>query len=501
MPTRDRRTRGTRAWMTVAVLLVLTMPSSASAAVLHDNGGLAPAPNSKSGVDAPFLSFWSEVQNDTGDLATSNSPAGYGANPGQQHLADDFSVPAGQTWMIENVEIFAYVTNAPATPSPVTAAALRIWRGRPGDPGSVAVFGDTSTSRLSSSTDTSLFRIFNSIVPPATAPGTTRKIWRNTLVTAPPLVLSPDTYWIQWVTQATAPAFHPSVTVGGTRGLTGWNARQLTLADGLWADVVDEGRPDTAPDVPQDFPFKVNGTIVAPPPPSLTATEPASPADNNSPKVKGSAAAGSEIKLYTSADCSGSPAASGSAADLAGPGIPVSVADNSTNAFRATATDTASTLSECSDAVGYQEITGSGTSPDSTPPSTDGLKGPKRINRGRLATFRFSSSEAGSTFRCRLDKTPYKACSSPRKVKTGKLDPKRKHSFRVYAIDPSGNVDASPAKRAFESTRSNRYAEAPFSPRGLLLLKEPRLRARSINVAPATARRRPWPGDRARARR
>ncbi|HEX3243537.1 MAG TPA: N,N-dimethylformamidase beta subunit family domain-containing protein, partial [Solirubrobacterales bacterium] len=51
-----------------------------------------------------------------------------------------------------------------------------------------------------------------------------------------------------------------------------------------------------------------------PPAPSLTSTVPASPANQNSPKVLGSAAAGSQVSIYTSSDCSGAPLATGSAA-------------------------------------------------------------------------------------------------------------------------------------------------------------------------------------------
>src|SRR6185503_12603432 len=53
-----------------------------------------------------------------------------------------------------------------------------------------------------------------------------------------------------------------------------------------------------------------------PPPPSLSSTVPASPANQNSPKVLGSAAAGSQVSIYTSSDCSGAPLATGSAAEL-----------------------------------------------------------------------------------------------------------------------------------------------------------------------------------------
>jgi hypothetical protein len=87
---------------------------------------------------------------------------------------------------------------------------------------------------------------------------------------------------------------------------------------------------------------------IAPAPPSLTATVPASPANDNSPRIKGVAETDSTVRLYTTLDCSGSPAATGSAADFASPGLPVSVADNTSTSFYATTTDKAGNASGCS---------------------------------------------------------------------------------------------------------------------------------------------------------
>lgn len=84
---------------------------------------------------------------------------------------------------------------------------------------------------------------------------------------------------------------------------------------------------------------------------------------------------------------------------------------------------------------------------DGTPPKTKLLKGaPDRIRRD-TATFKFSASEPGSSFRCRLDERDWRGCSSPKEVKNLKSG---KHEFRVRAIDTAGNRDPSPAKDRFE---------------------------------------------------
>ena len=87
--------------------------------------------------------------------------------------------------------------------------------------------------------------------------------------------------------------------------------------------------------------------------PTGLATNPASTGNNNSPKVSGSAEAGSTVKLYTNSACTGAIAGLGSAATFAGPGITVSVADDSTTTFYATATDAAGNVSDCSTAFGH----------------------------------------------------------------------------------------------------------------------------------------------------
>jgi hypothetical protein len=112
-------------------------------------------------------------------------------------------------------------------------------------------------------------------------------------------------------------------------------------------------------------------TVDATPPdaPTITDTDPDSPANDNSPEVKGSAEASSTVTLYTTADCSGAQAASGAAADFASPGLTVSVPENSTTTFYATATDFAGNTSGCStSSITYVEQFGGYPRPKSASP-------------------------------------------------------------------------------------------------------------------------------------
>src|SRR5205807_3204226 len=71
--------------------------------------------------------------------------------------------------------------------------------------------------------------------------------------------------------------------------------------------------------------------------PSLLAVAPSSPANDNAPKVSGTAEAGSTVKLYTNGTCTSALAATGTAAAFSSPGLAVAVADDSATTFRATA--------------------------------------------------------------------------------------------------------------------------------------------------------------------
>ncbi len=78
---------------------------------------------------------------------------------------------------------------------------------------------------------------------------------------------------------------------------------------------------------------------------------------------------------------------------------------------------------------------------DVTPPQTSIASGPAS-GTATSASFSFSSSEADSSFACRLDGGSWSSCTSPKSyagLATGS------HRFMVRAGDPVGNVDPSPA--------------------------------------------------------
>jgi Tol biopolymer transport system component len=84
---------------------------------------------------------------------------------------------------------------------------------------------------------------------------------------------------------------------------------------------------------------------------------------------------------------------------------------------------------------------------DTAPPSTAITSGPPLFTKSTTANFGFTSSEVGSTFKCRLDGAAlFTNCASP-KTYTGLAD--GAHTFRVRATDSSNNTDPTPATRSF----------------------------------------------------
>ena len=233
--------------------------------VIYNNGEFRTGATSESGVAAPSGFVWSENQHDTGDLTAANSVSGYGATLNANRLADNFTVPAGQTWVVSSITVYGFVQGWTASVSPFSGAVLQIWDGVPGAEGSNVVFGNTTTDRLLSSTPSNAYAIFNSVAPPpGNAPNTQRFLWENKLSVAPTLRLGPGTYWIDFassVSNNVSGQFYRNVIAPGNRTQPAWNARQYTNSSNTWAAIVDGGLPASAPDVPQDIAFLVNGTV------------------------------------------------------------------------------------------------------------------------------------------------------------------------------------------------------------------------------------------------
>ncbi len=236
------------------------------------------------------------------------------------------------------------------------------------------------------------------------------------------------------------------------------------------------------------------GLELGPAPPSLEATDPPSPGTSTTPAIIGQADFGTDIKIYTSSNCSGEQAsdpsgdaAGGTAAQLASPGIGVAVAAGSTTSFYATA-EAEGIVSDCSPALSYTQAQAAAPPPPPPPPPPPGSEsasgdsggaaspaapakpkthsggmayvspetlitfGPSFKTRKRAAVFRFvdSTGQPGTTFFCKLDRRRWRRCASPLKLK--RLRPAR-HVFKVKAINAVGVWQPKPVKHSFRVVR------------------------------------------------
>jgi hypothetical protein len=78
------------------------------------------------------------------------------------------------------------------------------------------------------------------------------------------------------------------------------------------------------------------------------------------------------------------------------------------------------------------------------PETTITRQPPNRTHAGRVA-YRFISSEAGSRFECKIDKSAFKSCTSSKKLRVTAGN----HRFKVRAIDEADNTDPTPATDKF----------------------------------------------------
>jgi hypothetical protein len=172
------------------------------------------------------------------------------ASPANDRVADDFTLASAA--VLSSAILFQFQTNAPTGTSTITSVNLRVWSGRPGDPGAQVIFGDTTTNRLVSAAWTGCYRAFD------TSPlSTDRPIFALEVAISPPLPLPAGTYWLDWQATGTLPSgpFAMFVTIPGLAGAPDANARYKQGSASNWINVVDGGSL-----VRQELAFIIRGT-------------------------------------------------------------------------------------------------------------------------------------------------------------------------------------------------------------------------------------------------
>jgi hypothetical protein len=235
--------RGTHGWRALVVIALIGAAGSASARPdLYVNGPYITHPAGGAGGAA-----LSAVQRAYTNIM-------YGASnqqtPANDRIADDFTLAAAAT--LTSVVVYEIQTNASTTVSPFTAMNLRIWSGRPDDPGSQVLFGNTTTNRLVGAVWTNCYRARDDQMT-----NTQRPVYALEAAINPPLNLPAGTYWLDWQVAGTLPS-GPSavpVTILGQAGATGANARWKDGSLSYWINLEDGGSL-----VRQDVAFIIRGT-------------------------------------------------------------------------------------------------------------------------------------------------------------------------------------------------------------------------------------------------
>lgn len=191
-------------------------------------------------VAAPADYTWSELQ-------LSNISNGFSI--GSFIIADDFIVPAGESWKVDSIKTYCYVSGYTLSTSPVYATRIRIWKGQPDQIGSTIVVGDTITNVLKSSRSSKVYRIGQG------SSNLTREIWESTSAfnSAVSLTLTEGIYWVEIIQYAQASIFMPPVTIVGQLNKSGANAIQKSRLDGTAYFNAKDGFSMAL----QDIPFKI----------------------------------------------------------------------------------------------------------------------------------------------------------------------------------------------------------------------------------------------------
>jgi len=237
---------------------------------LYDNGPLSTGNLTDSGVAAPAGDAWSELQVDDANPGVANALAGVGSATTATdalRVADDFTVPDGQSWTLERIEFAAYESGYMGATAPFDRVTLQIWNGPPGSPQSQRLCGDDATNVYLGGKALNLLRVSNTAVPPpGIPPGSSRRIWSMSASVPPACAgvdyFQPGTYWLDWNSRTPALGAHftPPLAIAGRRNRPGDNARQRNES-GNWIAVIDTGIPTTSPGLPVDLPFKLYGVI------------------------------------------------------------------------------------------------------------------------------------------------------------------------------------------------------------------------------------------------
>ena len=137
--------------------------------------------------------------------------------------ADDFTVPAGQIWCIDEIQTYAYQTSSP-TISTITGLFVQIYDGDPSAGGNL-IYGDRTTNVMTSTGWSNAYRVTE------TSGGTTARAIMDVSGSVTNLVLKAGTYWVELSATGSLGSgpWIPPVTITGVNS-TGNGLQEVTAA-------------------------------------------------------------------------------------------------------------------------------------------------------------------------------------------------------------------------------------------------------------------------------
>ena len=190
----------------------------------------------------------------------------------------------------------------------------------------------------------------------------------------------------------------------------------------------------------------------APALPTVSGTDPASPAASTTPKVKGTADAGSTVDVYATSDCSGA----GRHWHRSSVRLSRNSGDRGCGQHHHLPREGHQRQRQARLLDHLGDLHQHTATPPPAAPDTTITKAPKKTvkttkKRARVS-FQFVSTVAGSTFACSIDGKAFTACTSgvTYKLKAGK------HIFAVRAT-AAGVTDPTPATYSFKVKRKKRH--------------------------------------------
>jgi hypothetical protein len=239
--------------------------------VLYNNGPYKTGATNSLGVAAPTGTQWSEVAGGGGAF---NTTTGYqiGRNL-PARAADDFVIPAGETWTISAIDTYAYETgnsNSAISPFDDTQFNLNIWTDAPWKLTATKSYDSIASGGTTISAFANAYRVA------AGSSALTRVIFTHTHTPPSPVVLPAGHYWLDWQAQHDSVNFPAgnSVTVPVTiRGLRGSLLRNAlngqNLTTGSFGPAVDPSASVAGGAITEagegsmlaEFPFEIRGTV------------------------------------------------------------------------------------------------------------------------------------------------------------------------------------------------------------------------------------------------